>query len=249
MAPREVTDVFRALFPFLLSHHPLCSFYEKDTYEMLGRRFCLGCSIAYPLAFIIAFTILATTWYRSFPEPFFHQSILLLVSVLAGSIHMGKYLIRSGSLLLKIIFKIFLGISVSGIIVWIFTIPAGWPVILPAFLLFILGLGFMGTFRLYYFYGICSGCIYHGDWDLCYGFRGLNRYHSIKDLKGGRLHEVMFNRTMRRSFPVRQGTPASIKDPEPVLRDEKKWIYDDGSYSIPLVPKTGLEVGDYHDIP
>ncbi len=195
----EVLSVFRALAPFLRSHHPLCSFYNNDTYNILGRRICMGCSISYPLALILIISTLITRSYRYIPEPQFHQSVLLGTSVLFGLFHMMKYLIRSEGRITRLAAKVSLSFSLAGLIVWALTIPARLQIILLFIFLIIVSISFMGTLRLYYFYRTCAGCIYHGDWDLCFGFRGLNRYHAIKDIKPGRrLHELMFDKKRRK---------------------------------------------------
>jgi hypothetical protein len=250
MVIREVSSVFKALLPFLLSHHPLCSFYKDDTYALFGRRFCLGCSITYPTAILVAVLVLVTGIYRLFPEPIFHQSLLLAFSVLLGVVHMVKYRNRFKGLKMRVAVKAALGFSIAGSVVWILTFPTNWPVVLLFFILFLVLFSFMGTFRLYYFQRICAGCIYHGDWDLCFGFRGLNRYHAIKSIgRKRRLYLLMFDREKRKTYPIREGPTASADDYEPDLADNVNWLYTDGKKGIPWVPEYYPEIDRIGDIP
>ncbi len=238
MSMGEPARVIRSLVPVLFSHHPMCSFFSHDSYVLFGRRFCLGCSITYPLALIISLFLILTGAYHHFPEPLFHQSLMLLSSVVLGSFQLVKYKSDSENIIFKITIKVLLGVAIAGIITWVLTIPGQWYGILLLFLLGMVLLSFLGTFRLMYVNRKCAGCIYHGDWDICYGFRGVNRYHSVSDITSkAKISNLIFNKKMKRSFPVRSGPRATFDDPEPDLIDSDRWILRE-NLVFPWLPKT-----------
>lgn len=242
MADRERTGLFGALLPFLLSHHPMCSFFHNDTYRIFGREFCLGCSITYPSALLFFIIILLTRSYRSFPEPVFHQSILLLASMIFGSLQLVKYRSERRGLSFKILIKVLLGASMAGAAIWVLTIPAPVWIILLFLIAGLVLLSFIGSFRLMYVNRICSGCIYHGDWDICFGFRGLNRYHFFKHIRSERrIIDLIFDKKKKNSKWTRTGPQANFKDPEPELISDNSWILDE-NYVFPWIPKQSSSI-------
>ena len=247
---REVLPTFKVLLPYLFSHHPICSFFSHDTFVIFGKRFCLGCSISYPLAIITVLMLSITGVYKDLPEPFFHQSILLLTSIGLGSLQALKYGSIKDGRTFRIIVKASLGLAIGGVIFWTLTIPIFWPFRIGLLLGAIVSIMFLGTFRILYMRRICAGCIYHGDWDICYGFRGINRYHAFRKVTSKRkLSDLIFNRNRKKKAPFGIGPSAFVDETEPPLKDDVKWLYHDGKGDIPWLPKTGLEVGDPTQIP
>jgi hypothetical protein len=190
-----------------------------------------------------------TDIYHFFPEPFFHQSLLLLGSLIIGSLQLMKYRIRSSSSSLRFLVKVSYGIAVGGIYTWILLLPMDWRILVPVGLLFTFTFGFFSTFRLMYVNKICSGCIYHGDWDICFGFRGLNRYHSVSHIRSKKkIQEIMFDRNRKRSLPISFHPPASINDIEPPLKDHRKWLISD-TRIFPWLPVRTMIVDRRENIP
>jgi len=238
MSMGEPARIIRMLVPVLLSHHPMCSFFSHDSYVLFGRRFCLGCSITYPLALITSLFLILTGAYHHFPEPLFHQSLMLLSSVVLGSFQLVKYRSDSESFMFKVLIKVMLAVAIAGAVTWALTIPGEWYVILLLFLLGMVLFSFLGTFRLMYVARKCSGCIYHGDWDICFGFRGVNRYHSFKDITSKqKINDLIFEKKKKRSYPVRSGPRASCNDLEPDLIDSDRWILRE-NLVFPWLPRT-----------
>ncbi len=249
MSFREVMAVFKVLLPFLFSHHPICSFFSHDTYTIFGRRFCLGCSITYPLAIITVLILSMTGAHKNLPEPIFHQSILLLSSIIMGSIQGLKYGSTTEGRTYRIIVKVLLGLAIGGVVFWTLTLPIIWPFRIGLLFGAIVSIMFLGTFRILYMRRICAGCIYHGDWDICYGFRGINRYHAFRDITSTRkLSNLIFDRDRKKKAPHGTGPSAFEDDREPPLKDDIRWLYHDGKGDIAWLPKTGLEVSSVYQL-
>jgi hypothetical protein len=240
-------DHLRRLVPLLLAHHPDCVYFHDDTYEFLGRRICLGCSVTYPIALLLILSAFFFDWYRNLPGVFFHQDILLVISLSLGFIQFLKYNINKGNRLLAVGSKVTLGFSLGGLMVWVFTLP------IPIFLrLLLFGLSYiliqlLGVLRLRSMRMRCSECVYHGDWEICRGFRSVNRYDEfLKFSSQAAINRIIFKKDkIRKRSTVR----TAHEDNPPDLHADSTWLFDDGSYSLPFVPKTGLEVERYEDIP
>lgn len=239
---------FRRLAPFLLSHHPECSLFGDDTYELFGKRFCLGCSITYPTAIAAALIILLTGAYGNFPEPLFHQSVLLLVSITLGLFQLIKYFRFHGKKNYRILVKFSLGLAIGGMAVWALTMPVFFPFRIVILVIFMMLIMFTGSSRILYIRGICAGCVYHGDWDICYGFRKLNSYHAFRNVKGRRLTRLIFDRERKKDAGHLTKPPGGLDDEEPPLKDDCRWLYHEEGYRIPWLPLTGLEVERLEDI-
>ncbi|MBN1540182.1 MAG: hypothetical protein JW939_08575 [Candidatus Thermoplasmatota archaeon] len=244
----EIIKTMRTLAPFLLSHHPDCSFFDNDVFQVSGKRICLGCSIAYPTAVLLIILSIFTGWYRSLPEFIFHQDMLFCASLLLGSLQFIKYQGIRSSRTANILVKASLGLSLGGITVWIFTTPIHFVFRIVMFIVFFISLQFVGTMRFRSIRDVCSNCIYHGDWDICYGFRDLNRYHDFSHVDRRGLERLIFDkkRKQRMAFRVNRSRKRGHRID---LRDaSKRWVYHDKAYDVPWLPGTGSEVSRYEDI-
>lgn len=243
-----VKRTLKGIFPILLSHHPLCSIYHDDTYELFGRRFCMGCTVSYPtMAIIILTWVLFDPW-KDIPEIIFHLDIILAASILFGSFQFLKYTRDTEGKLPKFLIKASLGISLGLGTVWIFSLPITF---LARILIFILSIFLIQMFillRIPHIRRRCSKCQYHGDWDICYGFRTLNKYHHFRNIKERkRIRNLMFDRERKKSAPYSDETLSS--EPEPDLYDPPAWLYHDDTFDSPLTGRTGLEVRSIKEIP
>ncbi|MGA1866674.1 MAG: hypothetical protein ACMUFK_04320 [Thermoplasmatota archaeon] len=184
------------------------------------------------------------------PELIMHQDLLLCASILLGSMQFIKYQGMRSSRAANILVKISLGASLGGITVWIFTMPIHYVFKILIFISFFISLQFIGTLRFRSVRNVCSNCIYHGDWDICYGFRDINRYDDfghIVDRRG--LERLIFDK--RRKQRGASGVNKLRKRRHQIdLRDaSKRWIYHDKAYEVPWLPGTGYEVSRCEDIP
>ncbi len=246
-------DVFataRRLSIYLLSHHPNCAFFDHDVYHLFGKRICLGCSIAYPTAIMIILTSFLMKWYGSIPEILFHQDLLLVASLIFGSFQFIKYQGLSFSKPLNIFIKLSLGISLGGLVIWIFTLPIHFVLQILLFVLSFVMVQFIGTLRFRNIRITCADCIYHGDWDICQGFRNINRYEDFKHITDRRnLEKLIFDREGKKGRPKRKGVHGHEEAPIDIRDRSKRWTYHNGSYDIPWLPRSGMEVTEYNDIP
>ena len=247
-----IANTIRRIAPLLISHHPDCSRFDKDTYRIFGKSICMGCSTAYPVATLLVISCAILRWDRSFSTLLIHKDLLLIIALSFGSFQMLKYILVIRSQVMRILIKIALGISLGSLIVWALTLPVAMYSRYAALLFFFSMIALVGTYRYNYLRKVCSGCVYHGDWDICYGFRNLNFHGRVRSIKDRlRIFSLIFdmkrkeNLTKKGDYPLRD----AYLLPEPALQDHPPWLYHNESYRIPWLPKTGLEVSERKDIP
>ncbi|MBN1390685.1 MAG: hypothetical protein JXA22_08605 [Candidatus Thermoplasmatota archaeon] len=247
---KDIIKTVRRLSPFLLSHHPDCSFFDQDIYRVFGKKICLGCSIAYPTAFLVIISSLLTGWYRSFPELIIHEDMLIIASMMMGSLQFIKYVGLRSSRPLNIFIKISLGLSLGGITVWIFTIPIHLIFRILLFIIFFIFVQFLGSLRFRSVRNICADCIYHGDWDICPGFRNINRYHDFSHIVDRRgLERLIFDRKRKQRPSYGSRMRRTRKPPIDLVDGSKRWTYHDIIYEVPWLPGPRFGVSRYEDIP
>jgi hypothetical protein len=247
----EIGQIIKGIFPIILSHHPVCSKFDSDTYGVLGWRICLGCSTTYPVAVMVVVMDILLRWDRLIGTWIVHKEWLLFAGVVLGSMQVIKYLHPPQTKSLRIAVKIALGLSIGGLTVWFFTFPAIFAIQFGMFITFAFILGFVASYRYNYLRTICAGCIYHGDWDLCYGFRTLNHHCRMRPkMSKQALRSIIFDRMRKRRW---DGEDRAIRGcfhrEEPHLDDVPPWLYDEPSYVVPWLPRTGLEVERSSDVP
>jgi len=248
----EVLRYARALMPIVLSHHPDCSFFHGDTIPLPFSRYrlCLGCSVSYPLAFLLPIVALLTGWYERMPDLILPNGSVLAAGVILCLPQIAKYAIVRGGKLWRVTVKLSLGMGLGCGILWVLILPIPVVVRVVVLIAIVISVLFLGSVRYNYIRRICSSCIYHGDWDICYGFRRINLYCSLGNRRGPLLQRTILDiRTKRRMLAKQDGPPGRCDDQEPPLTDGKIWILDDPAYVVPWLPRTGLEAGMSSDIP
>jgi len=109
--------MLKAYFPLLLSHHPDCDSFSEDVFTVRGVKFCVGCSVAYPIAIFIFILWLAGAFSPN------NWPYYLLFGVLSGSVELlslkGFTTIRNR----KAVVKFFLGIGWGLTTIGVFSLP------------------------------------------------------------------------------------------------------------------------------
>lgn len=149
----------------LLSHHPNCDTFKDDCYNIHGKRLCIGCFTAYPIAAIIVIL-----WYLNtlhFPLYFY-----FLVGLSAGAFQILSLIGLTNTKAKKVVVKIALGVGYGFTVAGVFSIPINptiqWLIFLNLFLLN----GNLGYFRAKNMHKICDECEYEHSWATCPGFTG-----------------------------------------------------------------------------
>ena len=212
----------------------------------------MGCSTSYPIAAILVISCAILRWDRFFGTILLHKDLLLALALFLGSFQLLKYIVPFRSRSIRILVKVALGISLGSLIVWALTLPLGIYSRYAALLFFFSAIALLGTYRYNYLRKVCSGCIYHGDWDICYGFRTLNSYDRVRNIS--RRHGVfslIFDERRKEGLFEKEGLPTREAHslPEPELEDGPPWLFHSESYRIPWLPLTGLEVRERGRIP
>jgi hypothetical protein len=245
----EAIQIVRRIVPILISHHPMCSRFHGDTFGLFGRRICLGCATVYPIALSLIVLDILFRWDRAIPTLFLHKDLLIASCIFLGSLQMLKYISPPDTKFLRIAVKVALGLAIGGVFVWIFTLPTLFLVQMALFIAFSSASALLASYRYNYLRSTCAGCIYHGDWDICFGFRTLNQHCRIPhDLRGRALRSLIFDRSRKQRLESK-GTPQACVRSEPGLEDPNIWLYHEPGYSIFWLPRTGLEVTDQSEVP
>lgn len=154
---------FRVIRPFLLSHHPHCSYFKDDVYHVGRRRLCIGCFTSYPIAIIVV-----ALWFLGFFPYFWH--ILILLGLSFGLVQLLSFTRLTYKKGVKILVKIFLGLGFGFFASGVFAMPI--PLWLRVVTIINLGIatGMLGVFRYKKVIGICERCEYKGNYYICPGF-------------------------------------------------------------------------------
>jgi hypothetical protein len=223
--------------------------FERDTFRIADTTFCLGCAMAYPTAVLTLILFVLFRWDRLFPTLIFHRESLLALAVLLGCLQFIKYKVPLRSRSFRASVKVALGASIGMVFFWIFTLPTNLIISIAILILFSLAAMLIATYRFVYIRKVCAGCVYHGDWDICYGFRGFNLFCRLGIGNPARIRRNIFDRGTKKRLMERGeegGCPAIL---EPPLNDVPEWLYHEDSYRIPWLPLTGLEVTDRSGVP
>ena len=210
----------------------------------------MGCYISNSLAIVLIASWVMMGWDDIFPTLFFHKEVMLAFGVLLCMGQMISPIFGSKGSAQKVLSKIMLGAGMGILSVWVITLPTLLILRIVLFMLWAMSASFLATFRIRNVKRACSTCIYHGNWDICYGFRSLNKYMAIKDVSDKKeLRELMFDKMRVRALPYDSGPLTVVRSlPEPRLQDDCQFIYHDESFRVPWVPATGLEVERLEDV-
>lgn len=161
---REMKKEFSEGKYYLLSHHPRCEKFENDCYEIKGKKLCIGCFTAYPIALIFIIFV-----YFNFINLSYRQFITL--GVIFGSVQFFSMHKKANAKLIKILIKIFLGIGLGAFTSGIFLLPLQLFFRVILFILCIQISAYFSFFRIKKIHEICKSCEYKEDWENCPGFK------------------------------------------------------------------------------
>ncbi|MDG6223957.1 MAG: hypothetical protein QCI82_00410 [Candidatus Thermoplasmatota archaeon] len=212
----------------------------------------MGCSTSYTIAALLVISCAFLRWDLYFGTMLLHKDLLLSLALLLGSFQLLKYIVPFRSRSIRVLVKAALGISLGSLCVWALTLPVPLYTRFAGLLAIISSIALLGTYRYNYLRKVCSGCIYHGDWDICYGFRTLNSHDRLRNISRRHgIFSLIFDERRKEGLFEKEGLPPreaySLLEPE--LEDDPPWLFHNESYRIPWLPRTGLEVSDKKDIP
>jgi hypothetical protein len=159
----------KAFLPFLISHHPECTYFKGHTIEYKKFKLCIGCFVGYPTAIISITIINIIKIHEVIPLGIiFFLSIILLSTFILSLLNLIK------NKKIKIIQKALIGIGAALLIHWIMLLPNTISInfIISIFTVNIL----LIIFNLYHVYGIwsvCYNCEYSFNWGVCPGFNSI----------------------------------------------------------------------------
>lgn len=203
-----IWDLVKGAFPFLLAHHPACYRFDGQVWSLGRLRFCLGCSVAYPLALMVFLVgILVLPDLLDLPGAMAWS--LLGFGIAFGSLQSLRFIgfgrSRTGNLAIKVALGVGLGLGGVGLL----TVPLPTWLRLIALVGFSFGIIGLGATRIRYLRTACAPCHYHGDWEACPGWVGVNDW-----------------------------TPEDGPDGRTLggLEDGEFWLVEDSNYDLPLLP-------------
>ncbi|MFO8051982.1 MAG: hypothetical protein R6V01_09860 [Thermoplasmatota archaeon] len=171
---REIDELKKGMryirwaFPYLLSHHPHCRWYEKDVLHLGKVRLCWGCIVTYPVAIITLVMVLSLGLHHRYP-----WYVFILLGFAFGSFEFIS-LWRKGTGLRHRIIKFFLGIGISLATVGVFMIPIHILFRMYIFFTLFTAAGMLMSFRIIAMENKCKRCAWKGNWYQCPGFEELN---------------------------------------------------------------------------
>ena len=176
----QAVQIFRIIWPYLLSHHPSCEAFRPDTLKLGRVPVCRGCIITYPVAVSVVLLVVAVR--RT--EPSLLPDLRFLIAL--GTVFAAPQLVRglivnksglgTGTRVLRTLVKVSLGLGIGSVAAGTHLLLTD-PLlkILTFLLLYALYAGAGGLFRLWYIQRRCGLCPYGGDWQVCVGFERLKR--------------------------------------------------------------------------
>ncbi|MHA1671869.1 MAG: hypothetical protein ACTSV5_15045 [Promethearchaeota archaeon] len=155
-----------AFWPLLLSHHPECYKFDNHTINIGKIRFCIGCFIGYPTAFIGIILINLLNISNIIPTDYFLAiSIILISTFFMSPLHLTRVK------LVKIIQKFLIGLGSSFLFWAIWSLPN--PILTNYFIFIYTFSILLGVLNFYHIFGFLSKC-YRCDtpfsWGKCDGF-------------------------------------------------------------------------------
>jgi cation transport ATPase len=165
--------------PLFLSHHPECDKFSKSHTLNIGKlRFCIGCFVGYPAAFIALYLINLLNLDNSILYSLFLPlSICFLATFILSLLKLTKYK------KVKIMQKIFIGIGAALLFSWIMGLanPPRTNYNIAFITIFIL-ITVLNIYHAYGFLHTCYKCETPFDWGRCEGFRNIRNKMDKYDL-------------------------------------------------------------------
>ena len=160
----------KSFLSLLSAHHPECEKFSKSHTINIGKiRFCIGCFVGYPVAFIALFLINFLNLNSSILYSFFLTfSIIFLATFILSPLKLTK------NKKIKIMQKIFIGIGAALLYSWILGLPN--PARTNSTIAFIVLYILISILNLYHAYGFlntCYRCESPFDWGRCPGFKSI----------------------------------------------------------------------------
>ena len=160
----------KSFLPLLSAHHPECERFSKSHTINIGKiRFCIGCFVGYPAAFIALFLINFLNLNSSILYPFFLIfSIIFLATFILSPLKLTK------NKKIKITQKIFIGIGAALLYSWILGLPnpARTNSTIALVVLYIL-ISILNVYHALGFLKACYKCETPFDWGRCPGFKSI----------------------------------------------------------------------------
>jgi len=156
--------------PLFLSHHPECEKFGNNHTINIGKfRFCIGCFVGYPAAFIALFLIdilnLKNSMFYSF---FLVFSIVFLATFILSPLKLTK------NKKIKIMQKILIGIGAALLFSWIMGLPNPPRTnFIIAFIVLYTIITILNIYHAYGFLNTCYKCETPFDWGRCDGFKTI----------------------------------------------------------------------------
>lgn len=171
-----IISYIKSLRPLFLSHHPDCKYFNKHVLKIGKHKFCIGCYVGFPTAFISLIVISFYLDYLNHKSLFF-WGVLLITTFLLSPLKL------TNKKPIKIIQKILFNIGGAFLFWWIFRFPYSFYYnFLNFFLLFGILLTIVNAYHAYGSYRICKKCEYELDWDNCPGFREMRNHCELNNL-------------------------------------------------------------------
>ncbi len=168
----------RSIKPLLLSHHPDCENFKEHTFSIGTKKFCIGCFIGYPFAFIGVITIYIINLFLNFSS-----DLLLIVGLILMSSFILSPLKLTKRKSIKILQKAIFNLGGAFLFWWIFFLPNPFFInFLLFFFIFSFLLLLVNTYHAYSFYRTCKKCEFSLDWENCPGFKKLFEYCNSNNL-------------------------------------------------------------------
>ncbi|TFG02550.1 MAG: hypothetical protein EU539_13000 [Promethearchaeota archaeon] len=174
----------RSFFPLFLSHHPECEkFGDNHTINIGKYRFCIGCFIGYPAAFVSLFLINSLDLKNSFLYSYFLPvSIFFLATFILSPLKLTE------NKRIKILQKIFIGMGAALLFSWIMGLPnpprTNYNI---AFAVIFMIVTILNIYHSYGFLNTCYKCETPFDWGRCDGFKtirnNIEKYNLFNFLK------------------------------------------------------------------
>lgn len=154
----------------MLAHHPECEKFSKSHTINFGKvRFCIGCFVGYPAAFIALFLIDFLNLNSSIFYPFF----LPLWIIFLGTFTLSPLGLTKNKKI-KITQKIFIGIGAALLYSWIISLPnpARTNSTIAFVVLYIL-ISILNVYHALGFLNACYTCESPFAWGRCPGFKSI----------------------------------------------------------------------------
>lgn len=167
---KRIGDIFWALKPILLSHHPLCERFKNHSFNFLSKKFCIGCFIGYPSSIIM----LVLGYLGIFS--FFDTLTLWISGFILYTIYIIYSICNSEKITHKIISKIFIGTGTAFIVAAIFSLQLQfWAKLIICFVFIPAILIILTWKRLRDMSKTCKECEYEADQNNCPGMGIINK--------------------------------------------------------------------------